>query len=75
VHIGPINTSSGNMTNSDAELVNSFNDHFVNVFTAEDTSFIPLPANRFVLSSLDRTNLLAGIQQPVLGYFLHSACV
>jgi len=48
VHIGPINTSSGNMTNSDAELVNSFNDHFVNVFTAEDTSSIPLPANRFV---------------------------
>ena len=36
VHIGPINTSSGNMTNSDAGLVNSFNDHFVNVFTAED---------------------------------------
>ena len=34
--------------NSDAELVNSFNDHFVNVFTAEDTSSIPLPANRFV---------------------------
>jgi len=50
VHIGPINTSSGNMTNSDAELVNSFNDHYVNVFTAEDISFIPLPANRFVPS-------------------------
>jgi len=51
VHIGPISTSSGNMTNSGAELVNSFNDHFVNVFTAEDTSSIPLPDNRFVSSN------------------------
>jgi len=40
-HIGPISSHSGNMTTTDAELVDSFNDHFVSVFTAEDMSSIP----------------------------------
>ena len=45
-HIGPISSHSGNMTTTDAELVDSFNDHFVSVFTAEDMSSIPFLSAR-----------------------------
>jgi len=53
------------MTTTDSELVNSFNDHFVNVFTAEDTSPIPTPPNRFVPSNRLCSNITF-TQQDVL---------
>jgi len=47
-YIGPLLNDSGNMTVTDAELVDSFNNHFVSVFTAEDISTMPTCASSFV---------------------------
>jgi len=51
VHVGSIYSNSGNMTTTDTQLVESFNDHFVSVFTAEDSSSIPSATDRSVSSN------------------------
>ena len=45
--VGPLRTTLGQEINDAGDMAESFNAQFVSVFTAEDTSYIPVPEKVF----------------------------